>query len=148
MTVTLNSGSPQVENLSVGATNTLLISGGALSVVGTGSVASLNLASGSIGGPGTVTVLGTMNWTGGGITGTLVIPAKATLQMNMPFDTSFYLAGGTINNSGTVSQSFAGTPGQYVGVQLSQAATINNLAGGVWNVTSDVWILSPPTAPR
>jgi hypothetical protein len=91
-------------------------------------------------GAGPVTVTGTMNWTGGGITGTLVIPAKATLQINMPFDASFYLAGGTINNSGTVSQSFAGTPGQYVGVQLSQAATINNLAGGVWNVTSDVWV--------
>jgi hypothetical protein len=71
------------------------------------TIATLNLSSGVLAGAGPVTITGTMNWTGGGITGTLVIPAKATLQINMPFDASFYLAGGTINNSGTVSQSFA-----------------------------------------
>ena len=140
VTVTLGSGSPEIENLTVGTANTLTISGGALSVVGTGSVSKLNLNSGSIGGPGATTVLGTMTWTGGGITGILNIPAKAALQINTPFNTSFYLTGGTINNSGTVNQSFAGTPGAYTGFQVSQGGVINNQAGGVWNLLTDVWV--------
>ncbi len=147
VTVTLNSGSPQVENLTVGATNTLLISGGALAVVGTGSVATLNLASGSIGGPGTVTVTSAMDWTNGGITGPLVIPAKATLQVNTPAigncnSSTFYLAGGTINNSGTVTQTFAGSIGGNCnkGFEVSLGGVINNLAGGVWNIAGNVWV--------
>jgi hypothetical protein len=86
-----------------------------------------------------------MNWTGGGITGTLNIPAKAVLNLAMPFNTSFYLAGGTLNNSGTVNQSFAGTPGAYVGVKVSGKSVINNLAGGIWNIISDVWMYSADT---
>ena len=140
VTVTLGSGSPEIENLTVGAANTLTISGGTLSVVGTGSVSKLNLYSGSIGGPGATTVSGAMTWTGGGITGILNIPAKAALQINTPFNTSCYLTGGTINNSGTVNQSFAGTPGAYTGFQVSQGGVINNLAGGVWNLLTDVWV--------
>jgi hypothetical protein len=139
ITVTLNSGSPEIENLTVGTGNRLEISGGALSVVGTASIDMLDLYSGSIDGPGTVTIATTMDWTNGGVSTTLIIPAKSTLQVSTPFDGNFYLSAGTINNSGTVTQTFAGTPGAYTGFQLAQGGVINNLVGGVWNVNGDVW---------
>ena len=146
--VTLSTGSPQITNLTVGTGNTLIIQGGTLAVIGTGTVANLNLYSGSLGGPGTVTVSGLMNWSGGGLTGTLNIAAKAALAASMPFNTSFYIAGGTLNNSGIVTQSFAGTPNAYVGFQLSSGAVINNLAGGIWNVANDVWIYPTDNTPN
>ena len=110
------------------------------------SITTLNLISGVLAGPGPVTI-GTMDWTNGGIAGALVIPAKATLQLNTPSfgscgSGSFYLAGGTINNSGTVTQTFAGSVGGSCnhGFEISQGGVINNLAGGVWNIDGDVWV--------
>jgi hypothetical protein len=142
ITVTLSTLNPILENLTVGAKNTLTVSGGNLSVVGTGTVTTLNMMAGSIGGPGKVTVSTAMDWTGGVLSGVLDIAAKATLKLTTPFNPNgtFAIAGGTLNNSGTVTQNFLGVPAQYTGFSLSQGATINNLAGGVWNVVSDVWI--------
>jgi hypothetical protein len=141
ITVTLSTLNPILENLTVGGGNTLTLAGGNLSVVGTGSIATLNLGGGSIGGPGQVTVATAMTWTSGVVSGVLNIPAKGTLKLATPFNPngSFQIAGGTLNNGGTVTQSFAGTPGAYTGFQMTQGGVINNLAGGVWNVANDVW---------
>jgi hypothetical protein len=49
----------------------------------------------------------------------LDIPAKAVLEISTTSNTSFFLnGGGILNNSGTVNQSFAGTPGNYSGFQV------------------------------
>jgi hypothetical protein len=77
------------------------------------TIAALNLSSGTLTGVGPVTVSGTTNWTGGGVSGVLDIPAKAVLNISTTANTSFFL------NSGTVNQSFAGTPGNYSGFQIS-----------------------------
>jgi hypothetical protein len=149
VTVTLSSGSPEIDDLTVASTDTLTITGGNLSVTGKGTVGGkLNLSSGSLGGPstGVVTVSGTMTWTNGTITGVVDIPAKATLAIQTPQVTysnpTFVLAGGVINNSGTVTQTFAGAVNGYAnaGFAISGGGVINNLAGGVWNVASDVWV--------
>jgi len=88
-----------------------------------------------------VTVTGTMNWTGGGVSGVLDIPAAAVLDIKTTANTSFFLnGGGILDNSGTVNQSFTGTPGNYSGFQISGGGVINNLAGGVWNLLTDIWM--------
>jgi hypothetical protein len=143
VTMGTTSGSPAIAGLTVGSTNTLNIAGANLSIQSGGAATisgKLNLSSGSLGGPGTTTVTGTMNWTGGTVSGVLTIPAKAALAINTPYYYGEFLSGGIINNSGTVTQTFGGTPGSYTGFQISSGGTINNLAGGVWNVNGDVWM--------
>src|SRR5256885_15046185 len=65
------------------------------------TVSNLDLSNGALSGNGTVTVSGTLNWTGGTMNGggTTVIPSGATLAVSGPDIKTF--SPRTLNNSGT-----------------------------------------------
>jgi hypothetical protein len=143
--VTIGSGTnPELAHLAVAVTDQLVVAGGNLEIESGGEATihgNLSLSSGTVGGAGTIVVSGSMDWTGGAITGPLEITTKATMSIVTPnvLPGQFYLSGGSINNSGTVSHSWVGTG---YGFYVYNGGTINNLAGGVWNLTSDVLITS------
>jgi len=83
---------------------------------------------------GTVTVAGTLTWTGGNFSsgGTTKIAASGVLKLTGDGDKP--LQSHTINNSGTVIWTGARIWGNYGGV-------FNNLAGGVFNAQNDAVFL-------
>jgi hypothetical protein len=99
------------------------------------AVSNVDLSSGALSGAGTLTVSGTLNWTGGamGGSGSIVISNGAALAISGNSDKTFSQR--TINNAGTLSWSGTGN------LNSGNAATINNQVGGLFDLQSDqAWI--------
>jgi hypothetical protein len=143
VTVTLgtSSGNVDLAGLTVGATNTLNVAGGSLSIEGGDNAAisgTLNFSGGTLGGPGTISVAKTMNWSNGSIQGILTIASGAVMNIVTPNNgccnaAEFSLSGATVNNNGTVNHSLSGGG---TGLYVYNGSVINN--AGSWNVTNDV----------
>ena len=102
-----------------------------MTVAGSASVQNLELVmEAPIAGSGTLTVHGIMNWNSGSLTnsGTLNIAAGAVLNIDAwtPAD----MPGWTINNDGIINW----TNGEID----SEASTLNNKAGGVFNISPPI----------
>jgi hypothetical protein len=125
--------------------NNLIISGGTANFDGTGSVSPtlLNLSSGTLGGGQTVTVGGSMGWTGGVMSGTgrTVIPAGATLTINVPAFSSLTLNNRTLDNGGTTI--WTGT-----GFLNVNGAVITNRPGALFDNTVDSSLNFAGGSPR
>ena len=95
--------------------------------------ATVNLVGGTLFCPVGAALSGAMEWSGGIISGTLNIPAGATL--NITGGSVKYLAGNTVlNNAGTIN--WTGGVNGYLRDSGGNCA-INNLTGGTFNVAAD-----------
>src|SRR5437773_9858182 len=95
------------------------------------TASNVTLSGGALGGSGTMTVSGTLNWTGGTMNGggTTVIPSGATLAVSGPDIKTF--SPRTLNNSGTMSLSGAE-------VRSGNGAVWNNQSSGLVDFQGDV----------
>ncbi len=97
------------------------------------SLTSLTFSAGTLHGNGDVTITGAFNWTSG-----VMMPGARTI---LPAGATANWSGGaakglnrTVENSGTITYSGSGLTFGYT---VSAAGIINNLPGGVFNVTAD-----------
>jgi len=95
------------------------------------TVSNLDLSNGALSGSGTVTVSGTLNWTGGAMAGggTTVMASGATLAVSGPNIKTF--GPRTLNNSGTMSLSGAE-------VRSGNGAVWNNQSSGLADFQDDL----------
>jgi hypothetical protein len=107
------------------------VSTGTLTVSGSVSVQNFELTSGSLTGAGTLTVTGTMTWSGGTMSGTgsTAIAAGATLALSG--NAAKQLGTRVLSNAGAATWTGTGT------LQLSSGAVITNLAGALFEVQND-----------
>jgi len=94
----------------------------------------LEFSSGTIGGPGKATINGTMNWTGGELHGTLIIPEG--VQLNLGGSIVKTIWAGKIYNSGTLIYSGSG---EVFGVS---DALIENQSTGTFDIQNDARLFS------
>jgi hypothetical protein len=90
------------------------------------TVANLGLEGGSLAGAGSLNITGTLDWTGGAMsgTGTTTIASGATLNMNTGTSTTLVLDGWTIDNAGTTNWTGTGF--------VNMGGPFNNEAGGTF----------------
>jgi hypothetical protein len=116
-TLVASSDSPSLANVTVNG-GTLSASAGANLQVG-----ALTFQSGTVNGPGTITVTGNLNWTNGNMTGPGTTNLNGTSAL--PGQGIFSRVDGrTVNNAGTATVPSGGT------FMLANGAAFNNLAGG------------------
>ena len=127
-----------VEDIKIGGYGgapTLLINGRTLTVNGTSlkvdPTGVLQLASGTLTGPGNVTVQGTLIWNGGTMSGTGTTTIDPIGTLDITGTSSRFLDTRTIDNGGTTM--FTGT-GLLYGMN---AGTFNNLAGATFDATAN-----------
>ncbi len=133
VTVTYNTGTLAINDLTVSAGSTLSMSNGTLGVDGTGTIGgTLALAAGTFNGSGTTTVSGQWNWTGGVLDTKLIVAstASALISPNNPNALPVLSNGATLTNQGTVDQN-AGAYPLYIG------GTVDNVSGASWNLQTD-----------
>ncbi len=101
------------------------------------STVTATLAGGTLTGSSSVTVTGTLNWSGGTMSGTgaTVIPSGGAFNISGASDHLFDAR--TINNSGAVT--FTATSAGDLDV--ANGAVFNNLSGGVFDIQSDSVVL-------
>ena len=142
-THTFSSGFAELNGNYICANNNMIISGGAASFDGTGSVApsTLTLSGGALGGSNVVTVGSVMNWTGGSMSGTgrTAISPAATLIIANP--SSLTITTRTLDNGGTTVWTGAGS------ITLN-AAVITNRVGALFSVQNSSPITFGGGAPR
>ena len=129
----------------VNCAGTLSVSGGTASFSNTPTIAALNVSGGTLEGAGSVTIDGTMNWTGGTIasTGTTKIAAGATLNISNTVSVDgvletdgtttwtggdIIMSNGTINNYGSWTANSTGLDRAYSNT-ASTVNVFNNEAG-------------------
>ena len=96
-----------------------------------GTITNFTLAGSTLSGTNTLT--GIMNWTAGGVAGPLTVVSNGVL--NLTGNSAVFLYN-PLTNAGTVN--WTGTVGIYVyNNNASYSGSIQNLAGGVWNIQSD-----------
>ncbi len=117
-------------NGSYNVSGVTVINGGTMNFESGASSQNLTLSSGTLGGAGTLTVGGTISWTGGTMSGSgaTTIGAGGALTVSGGSVKSFTQR--TINNGGTMTWS-GGTINSGVG------ATLNNQGGGLMDMQSD-----------
>ncbi len=110
--------------------NAILALGVTVTVDVDATVGDLALSNGALAGSGTLTVSGTMNWTGGTMTGSgaTTIASGGSLVISGVNDKNFGQR--TINNAGTLAWS----GGNF---NSGSGATINNQTGGVFDLQGD-----------
>jgi len=86
---------------------------------------------GNLGGSGTLTINGTMNWTRGYLSGSGVTVIGSNSVVNISGASTKYLYQRTVNNHGTVNWSGVG------GILADLGAVFNNQAGAVFDAQSD-----------
>ena len=126
--------------LSLQDQGTLQISGGSLSITDTANpstTANLTQSGGQLGGTGTLTASGAVNWTGGTQTdaGKTVLASGATLAINGASDV--FLRGGARSRSTPARP----RPGAAPRIQIGDGATIEN--AGTFNANADQYIHNP-----
>ena len=130
-TNTFSGGTVNFTGNYIGTNNTLVISGGSASFNGTGLLAPavLNLSNGALGGAQTVTVLNTLNWTGGNMNdpGRTVIPPGATLNLANPSYVT--MTSRTLENGGAATWTGAGVLSMTL-----NGAVITNRPGALFDV--------------
>src|ERR1035441_9940985 len=141
--VTLDA-SPTVNSLTLGGAsgwqtlatsgNTLILNGA--SVVNTNGIVSLN--SGSLGGSGGLTVSGQFNWTGGTLNSGAVLTIATNGVLNLSGSGDKHIAGGTLNNAGSVTW----TGGSVLGSAAGVVNVISNQAGALFDVQTDASLSS------
>ena len=118
----------------LGGAGTYQVAGGTLAISTDNplAVARLTLAGGILGGTAPITVT-TFDWTSGTVnrSGAVNIPAT-TGTLNLTTGGGKYWQEATLNNSGTVHS------GSSYYLYFYNGAVVNNLAGGSWNMTSDL----------
>ncbi len=114
------------------ASITMNIDGGTVQYDDTAEASTLNLSSGDLTGPGTLTVTGTTVWTGGTMDGAGNTIAQGGLQIGLPSDTNDNetLDGRTLTNSGAATWAGGGSFSQLDG------ATFANQAGASLDVNN------------
>ncbi|MCX6930334.1 MAG: hypothetical protein NT154_45070 [Verrucomicrobia bacterium] len=141
--VTLDA-SPTVNSLTLGGAGgwqTLATSGNTLtlngaSVVNTNGILSLN--SGSLGGSSGLTVSGQFNWTGGTLLSGALLTIASNGVMNLSGSGDKHIAGGTLNNAGSV----AWTGGNILGRNWFAINVISNQAGALFDVQTEASLSS------
>jgi hypothetical protein len=119
---------------------TLSLSGGGSLNVGGQTVAAtgLTMTAGTLTGAGTVSVSGTMSWSGGTMSGTGVTSIAPGGTLAISGATAKTLSQRTLENGGTAVWTGTGALG------VVNVATINNLAGAVFDHQSDAVLTSAP----
>jgi len=109
---------------------TLSLSNGTLSIAASSTLSDLNVSDGTLTGAGDLTVTGTMNWSGGTMSGT----GTTTLAQGGALDLSYILSldGRTLVNAGTATWT---SDGQYDRTSMAAGATIDNQAGATFTIT-------------
>src|SRR5438105_930248 len=135
--VTLNV-SASVLSLTVGGMSgqqTFSVNGTTLTLSDTGNFATntvINLSGGTLGGGGTVTINGTMNWNSGGtVIGSGVLNVNGFLSINPNAVSAVALDGRTVNLNCPTTWSGGGV------ISFKNGSVINNLASGVFTVSCD-----------
>jgi len=134
-------------NYVVASGTTMQLTSGIFTFEGMNTVSgsgTLTLAGGSLAGEGSITNSGPLEWSGGTMTDAGSF-TNTSNDFTITGTVEKYVSGGRVlNNSGTVRQ--VGS----VGVRLlSSGATVNNLAGGVWDFQGDGWMGGDSTSgPR
>jgi hypothetical protein len=131
VTITHATGTDAVHSLTTGGTDTLVVSGGTLSIASTSPLnGPLTLSGGTISGKGELDLNAPFSWTGGTISGTGSVEVNADLVLSSTGGKT--LTGRTLDdNGGTAAWSGTG------GITLNAAAVWNNPAGTVLTVTGD-----------
>ena len=136
--VTLDA-SPTINSLTLGGAGgwqTLATSGNTLilnsaSVVNTNGIVSLD--SGSLGGSGGLTVSGQFSWTGGTLNSGAVLTIATNGVLNLSGSGDKHIAGGTLDNAGSV----VWTGGNVLGSADGVVNVISNQAGALFDVQTD-----------
>src|SRR5207248_82534 len=96
----------------------------------------LGESGGVLTGSDTVTVSGLTTWTNGNMTGVGVTNANGGLTI--AFGNSYpTLDARTLNNAGTATQTTNTNADPYYNLNVADGATINNLAGAIWDFQND-----------
>jgi hypothetical protein len=130
-TVNFTGGTVNVAG-SYSVSGTTAVAGGTANFNSTGgTTVSGSLSSGSWGGSGHISVSGTMNWTGGEISGAGSLDIAGTAALNISGTADKTFNGGTINNAGTATWTDSGRVAGYYG------GTFTNLSGGLFDAQND-----------
>ena len=103
------------------------LSSGNVTIPSNAQYALINLIGGSLN--GTFTLNGAMNWSGGTLSGDIIVPANSVLTLSGSADK--VMSGGVLRNGGTVIWSGTGN------LRLNDSSDIENLAGGLFDVQTD-----------
>ncbi len=130
-TITHRTGDSAIRSLA--ANNPLVLSGGTLSVAESSVIADTLDLSGTLSGEGDVTIVGTLNWSGGKMTGSgrTVIAPGATANLS---GSSTITLARPLENAGTVNYS---GPGLQFGDATAGEVVFSNFPGGAFNVIGD-----------
>lgn len=117
------------------------VTGGTLSVSGTANAEDLSISSGTLGGTGTITVRGILNWSGGTMTaaGVTTVSSTGTLNINGTSSKTLGASRQLINNG---AGTWTGTGNWFV----SGGALFNNAASGVFDIQNNAtysWVTTP-----
>ncbi len=122
LTVTYSSGTTEIASLT--SEESLVVSGGSLSLLATSTISSsLTLSGGTLTGSGDLTISGLTTWSSGTLSGTEAFMADGGMSLEFITKT---LDGRTIDNSGFASWS-AGS------INASNGAVFNNLPGATFS---------------
>jgi hypothetical protein len=116
------------------AASSLTVSGGTLTLNAPLTATSLTLSGGTLGGPGTLTLSGTSNWSGGVQSGTGITKVASGATFNLNSAATLALSGRTLNNAGTVVWTGSGS------LELNDGAVWNNNSGGLFNAQNNATI--------
>jgi Ig-like domain-containing protein/List-Bact-rpt repeat protein len=128
---TFSAGTANLNGTYICTNNPVMISGATVNFNGTSTVAAVNLSSGSLGGTAALSVMDTMNWSGGNMIGTgrTIIPSGASL--NLINGAIVTLNNRTLENAGTAI--WSGGAGMNINF-----AVITNRAGGLFELRNNV----------
>jgi hypothetical protein len=121
------------DGVSFGGSGALQLNGATVSVGGVVTVASLNMAGGTLGGTGTLGAGSQVTWADGAVSGTLTNAGTLTVTTG----TSTKTLAGTLTNTGTVA--VTGGSAIFPG---SNGVTINNQAGAVFDFQANAGLES------
>jgi hypothetical protein len=129
-THTFSAGTANLNGTYICTNNPVTISGATVNFNGTSTVATVNLSSGTLGGSAVLSVMDTMNWSGGMMSGTgrTVIPSGASL--NLTAGNFATLNTRTLENGGTAIWTGAG-------ILNMNFAVITNRAGALFELRNN-----------
>ena len=136
ITVTYSSGTVGLNSLT--STAALVLSGGTLPLQNNSTVSgAFTLSGGTLTGAGSLTITGQTTWTGGTMSGNGVTDAQGGLILGQTGQANeLSLDTRTLTNEGAAT--FLGDQnGSFSQLNTANGATINNWAGGTWDIQDD-----------